>query len=85
MNLCDEEIINNIICKIYLCVFSSGVAHGDEVGYLFYSNAFKNLPEPGSSGEKMTNVMTKMWTNFAKDRSVIFENTCHILNIFYIC
>ncbi|KAK9301557.1 hypothetical protein QLX08_006113 [Tetragonisca angustula] len=47
---------------------TNGVAHGDEISYLFYSNAFKNLPEPGSSAEKMTNVMTKLWTNFAKDK-----------------
>ena len=52
---------------------TDGVAHGDELGYLFYSNVFKNLPEPGSSGEKMTNVMTKMWTNFAKDRNPTSE------------
>ncbi|XP_003487272.1 esterase FE4-like [Bombus impatiens] len=48
---------------------SDGVAHGDDLGYLFYSNFFKNLPEPGSSAEKMTNIMTKLWTNFAKDRN----------------
>ncbi|XP_054003488.1 esterase FE4-like [Hylaeus anthracinus] len=48
---------------------SDGIAHGDELSYLFYSNAFKNLPEPGSSAEKMTNIMTKLWTNFAKDRN----------------
>ncbi|XP_016907128.2 esterase FE4 [Apis cerana] len=46
---------------------SDGVAHSDDVGYLFYSNIFKNLPEPDSSAEKMINIMTKMWTNFAKD------------------
>ena len=52
---------------------TDGVAHADEMGYLFYSNAFKNLPEPGSSGEKMTNIMTKMWTNFAKHRNPTAE------------
>ncbi|XP_017882530.2 esterase FE4-like [Ceratina calcarata] len=46
-----------------------GVAHGDELGYLFYSNAFKNLPEPGSNTAKMTNIFTKLWTNFAKDQN----------------
>ncbi|XP_029046685.1 esterase FE4-like [Osmia bicornis bicornis] len=46
---------------------SDGVAHGDELGYLFYSEAFKNLPEPGSPAERMTNILTKLWTNFAKD------------------
>ncbi|XP_017761096.1 PREDICTED: esterase FE4-like [Eufriesea mexicana] len=46
---------------------SDGVANADDVGYLFYSNAFKNLPEPGSSAEKMANILTKLWTNFAKD------------------
>ncbi|XP_078051535.1 esterase FE4-like [Augochlora pura] len=50
---------------------TDAVAHGDELGYMFYSGAFKNLPEPGSSAEKMTNVVTKLWTNFAKDRSAI--------------
>ncbi|KAL2721606.1 esterase FE4-like, partial [Vespula maculifrons] len=44
-----------------------GVAHGDELVYLFYSNFFNNLPKPGSSQEKMTRIMTKLWTNFAKD------------------
>ncbi|XP_076173591.1 esterase E4 [Ptiloglossa arizonensis] len=48
---------------------SDGVAHGDELSYLFYSNAFKNLPEPDSSAERMTKIMTKLWTNFAKDRN----------------
>ncbi|XP_076629794.1 esterase FE4 [Colletes latitarsis] len=48
---------------------TAGVAHGDELNYLFYSTAFKNLPEPDSSVEKMTNIMTKLWTNFAKDRN----------------
>ncbi|XP_076656402.1 esterase FE4 [Halictus rubicundus] len=48
---------------------TNGVAHCDEVGYLFYANAFKNLPEPGSSAEKMMNIMTKLWTNFAKDNN----------------
>ncbi|KOC60513.1 Esterase FE4 [Habropoda laboriosa] len=48
---------------------SDGVAHGDELTYLFYSNAMKNLPEPGSSAEKMTNTLIKLWTNFARDRN----------------
>ncbi|KAK2586966.1 hypothetical protein KPH14_010941 [Odynerus spinipes] len=47
--------------------FEKGVAHGDELGYEFYSNAFKNLPQPGSSNEKMLRIITKLWTNFAKD------------------
>nr|XP_003706284.1 PREDICTED: esterase FE4-like [Megachile rotundata] len=46
---------------------TDGAAHGDELYYIFYSHAFKNLPEPGSPAEKMTNMITKMWTNFAKD------------------
>ncbi|XP_015431698.1 PREDICTED: esterase FE4-like [Dufourea novaeangliae] len=46
---------------------SDGVAHGDDLGYLFYSGFFKNVPEPGSPAEKMTNILTKLWTNFAKD------------------
>lgn len=41
--------------------------HGDETGYQFYSNAFKNKPEPNSPAEIMTNKMTKMWANFAKE------------------
>ncbi|XP_076766541.1 esterase FE4 [Xylocopa sonorina] len=48
---------------------SEGVAHGDDLAYLFYSNAFKNLPEPDSSAAKMINIMTKLWTNFAKDQN----------------
>ncbi|CAK9820725.1 Esterase FE4 [Anthophora plagiata] len=48
---------------------SDGVAHGDEMTYLFYSNAMKNLPEPSSASERMTNILTKLWTNFAKDRN----------------
>ncbi|XP_031846091.1 esterase FE4 [Nomia melanderi] len=48
---------------------TDSVAHGDELGYLFYGGAFKNLPEPGTSGEKMTKIMTKLWTNFAKDKN----------------
>ncbi|NP_001136104.1 carboxylesterase clade B, member 6 precursor [Nasonia vitripennis] len=44
-----------------------GVAHGDELGYLFYSNAFQNKPEPGSPAEKMTRTLTKLWANFAKE------------------
>ncbi|XP_076239219.1 esterase FE4 [Calliopsis andreniformis] len=48
---------------------SDGIAHGDELSYLFYSNVFKNLPEPDSSAEKMTKILTKLWTNFAKDRN----------------
>ncbi|XP_033332359.2 esterase FE4 [Megalopta genalis] len=53
----------------HLSGITDGVVHGDEMGYLFYSGAFKNLPEPGSSAEKMTNIMTKLWTNFAKDKN----------------
>ncbi|XP_047347897.1 venom carboxylesterase-6-like [Vespa velutina] len=44
-----------------------GIAHGDELDYEFYSNMFKNLPNPGSPEEKMTRIITKLWTNFAKD------------------
>ncbi|XP_015175882.1 PREDICTED: cholinesterase 1-like [Polistes dominula] len=44
-----------------------GIAHGDELGYEFYSNIFKNLPKSGSPEEKMTRIITKLWTNFAKD------------------
>lgn len=53
----------------HLFGITDGVAHGDELGYLFYAGAFKNLPEPGSSAERMTSVMTKLWTNFAKDKN----------------
>lgn len=44
-----------------------GVTHGDDLTYEFYSNAFKNKPAAGSNNEKMANVLSKMWANFAKD------------------
>ncbi|XP_058804192.1 juvenile hormone esterase-like [Phymastichus coffea] len=44
-----------------------GVSHGDDIGYLFYSNALKNKPETGSPAEKIIKIMTKLWTNFAKE------------------
>lgn len=57
--------------NIFNLFVQTGVAHSDDVGYLFYSKIFKNLPEPDSSAEKMINIMTKMWTNFAKDELVM--------------
>lgn len=58
------KIKRNISNNIYKFV---GVAHGDELGYEFYSNYLKNLPNPGSPEEKITRIITKLWTNFAKD------------------
>ncbi|XP_066586450.1 juvenile hormone esterase-like [Prorops nasuta] len=43
-----------------------GVSHGDELGYMFYSNIFMNLPAPGSPAEYLTRMFVKMWANFAK-------------------
>ncbi|KAF7992376.1 hypothetical protein HCN44_001701 [Aphidius gifuensis] len=44
----------------------NGVLHGDDLTYEFYSHHFKNLPQPGSREEKMTNEFVELWTNFAK-------------------
>ncbi|XP_015591452.1 esterase FE4 [Cephus cinctus] len=44
-----------------------GVSHGDEILYEFYSSAFKNIHEKGSPADRVTNELTKLWTNFAKD------------------
>lgn len=44
-----------------------GVTHGDELGYMFYSNAFKNKPDAGSPNEKMARTVSKMWSNFVKE------------------
>ncbi|KAF7992378.1 hypothetical protein HCN44_001703 [Aphidius gifuensis] len=46
--------------------FETGVVHGDDLTYEFYSHHFKNLPQPGSREEKMTNEFVELWTNFAK-------------------
>nr|ARN17879.1 carboxylesterase 12 [Cephus cinctus] len=45
---------------------TSGVAHGDETGYLFYPAALGVTPAAGSTDEKMVYAMTRMWTDFAK-------------------
>ncbi|KAG7212446.1 hypothetical protein KM043_012761 [Ampulex compressa] len=50
-----------------------GVAHGDELGHIFYMKLMDNLPEPGSAAEKVTRIMTKLWTNFAKHRNPTAE------------
>ncbi|EZA55321.1 Venom carboxylesterase-6 [Ooceraea biroi] len=44
-----------------------GVAHGDEMTYEFYSDMLKNIPQPGSPAERMTQIFTTLLTNFAKD------------------
>lgn len=45
----------------------SGVAHADDLGYIFKQN-IPGLPtlEPGSEDEKIITRVTKMWTEFAK-------------------
>lgn len=70
-----------IFQNIFNLFVQTGVAHADDVGYLFYSNIFKNLPEPDSSAEKVINIMTKMWTNFAKDGLVMLFFISNILNL----
>ncbi|KAF7992377.1 hypothetical protein HCN44_001702 [Aphidius gifuensis] len=42
------------------------VCHSDDMAYEFYSHDLKNLPQPGSREEKMTNEFVELWTNFAK-------------------
>ncbi|EFN64812.1 Esterase FE4 [Camponotus floridanus] len=44
-----------------------GVAHGDDMTYEFYSDALKNVPQPGSPAEKMMRIFTTLLANFAKD------------------
>ncbi|XP_031781566.1 venom carboxylesterase-6 [Nasonia vitripennis] len=44
----------------------TGVAHGDEIKYVFYSQMFNNLPPADSAQEKIMHMFTTMWTNFAK-------------------
>lgn len=43
-----------------------GVAHGDEIKYVFYSRIFNNLPPADSAQEKIMHMFTTMWTNFVK-------------------
>ncbi|XP_070161017.1 esterase E4 [Polyergus mexicanus] len=45
----------------------AGVAHGDDMTYEFYSDALKNVPQPGSPAEKMMRIFTTLLANFAKD------------------
>lgn len=65
MKLKSEISKNNIFITILIMI---GVVHGDELGYIFYANFYKNKPAPGSDIEKKTNEMVEMWTNFAKER-----------------
>ncbi|KMR05274.1 esterase fe4 [Lasius niger] len=44
-----------------------GVSHGDDLTYEFYSDALKNVPQPGSPAEKMMRIFTTLLANFAKD------------------
>jgi carboxylesterase type B len=44
---------------------TSGVAHGDELGYLF-STAISPPIEESSVENKTLTTVVKMWTNFAK-------------------
>jgi len=58
--------------KIHLFVIFNvlvqlGVAHGDDLTYEFYSDALKNVPQPGSPAEKMVRIYTTLLANFAKD------------------
>ncbi|XP_022828467.1 bile salt-activated lipase-like isoform X2 [Spodoptera litura] len=43
-----------------------GACHGDDIGYLFEMDTFKG-EVPNKDDQKMIDVMTTMWTNFAKD------------------
>ncbi|XP_015609913.1 esterase FE4 [Cephus cinctus] len=52
--------------KFFRINMTSGVAHADETGYMFYPAALGITPEIGSTEEKMVYAMTRMWTDFAK-------------------
>ncbi|XP_063987723.1 esterase FE4-like [Diachasmimorpha longicaudata] len=44
-----------------------GIVHGDDMTYLFYSNALQNKLQAGSRVETLTDQMIEMWTDFAKE------------------
>lgn len=61
---------------IYLVIYNFyvinilGASHSDEMAYLFYQPIYKvNDPKPPAIGTKdrdVLEILTKMWTNFAK-------------------
>jgi len=52
---------------IFYVLVQLGAAHGDDLTYEFYSDALKNVPQPGSPAEKMVRIYTTLLANFAKD------------------
>lgn len=64
---------SNLINSVYVIVarFNIGVSHGDDLTYEFYSDALKNVPQPGSPAEKMMRIFTTLLANFAKDGCVV--------------
>nr|ARN17876.1 carboxylesterase 9 [Cephus cinctus] len=52
--------------KFFNVSLTSGVAHADETGYMFYPALLKITPDIGSEEEKMLYKITRMWTDFAK-------------------
>lgn len=42
------------------------MSHADELSFLFFSDVFGSIHEFGPSEEKISKMMLKMWTNFAK-------------------
>lgn len=77
-----EVLSSRISSPIYQYIFSyeapfgmikslvqveNGAAHGDDLTYEFYSDALKNVPQPGSPAEKMVRIYTTLLANFAKD------------------
>ncbi|XP_012260596.2 esterase FE4-like [Athalia rosae] len=46
-----------------------GVLHGDEMDYMFFVKVFRSGLKPGSPEEKVTHLISKLWSNFAKTGS----------------
>ncbi|XP_012279049.1 esterase FE4 [Orussus abietinus] len=57
----------NLMRTLFNVSGDTGATYGDELSFEFYTNIGMNIPEPGSVQDKMTNILTKLWTNFAKD------------------
>ena len=59
-------IYTNMKQRVYLISFFPGVAHVDDIGYLFHVELLDLDISPSSQEYKTMQRFVKMWTNFAK-------------------
>ena len=62
-----NKIVVNIIVNRTIFAYIVAAGHGDELTYLFHTHLYEHKQLANVESQHMIDIMTKMWTNFARD------------------